>query len=163
MTGLSTDDEQRRKSAEWALEIAKPDTITAAVKRMQVMKGRTYSEVAMRMYGQELDENGLTHIERAICEMMASRLMTTADLAKWYAFALETAFDGDKFTPLPNYTDCVKLVEKAQIATFRLRDAANAVLNRSPVADRVRQIAAVSSARTMPELFDELKSKLDTP
>ncbi len=161
MTGRAESEEQKRKAAEWAVQAATPDTITAALKRMQIMKGRTYTEVAERMYGQEIDANQLTHIERAICEMMQVKRMTLADLTEWYKFALETVFDGDRFTPLPDYTDCVQLVNQARDATRRLRNSAAEIVEPAPVVEEIRQIASRGTAKTMPELFNELKLKFE--
>ncbi len=161
VTGQAEDEEQKRKAAEWALQIASPELIVEMVKKMQEMKGRFYTEIAERLYGRDLDEEQLTRVERSICEMMQAKRMTLAVLAEWYKLALETVFDGDRFTPLPDYTDCIQLVYQARDATQLLRQKAGDILAHAPLAEETRQVETRVTTKTLPELFKELKLKLE--
>lgn len=161
VAGQADDEEQKQKAAEWALQLASPELIVEMVKKMQGLKGRFYSEVAERLYGQELEPEQMSHVERSICEMLHRRRITVAGLAEWYRLAIETLFVGDRFTPLPDYADCVKLAELAQDSTRRLREAAEAVFEPVELPTRIRQLASLSTVKTLPELFEELKKKFE--
>ncbi len=160
LSNLAESDEHKHKAAEWTLQTATPEMIFEALKKMQAMKGRFYSEVAEKLYGQGLDEEQLTHVERSICEMMREKRMTNADLAEWYRLVIETAFDGDRFNPLPNYTNCVQLVYEAKAQTHRLRAKALDLIEPVTLFQHTAQDKAVEESKSLPELFKILLKKL---
>ena len=160
VTGRAESEEQKRKAAAWAVQPASPQLIVEMLKKMQGLKGRFYSEVAERMYGQEVGLDQLTHVERSISEMMYAKRITLSELTHWYKLSIETRFDGDRFTPLPGYTDCVKLVEQARERTRRLQEVAGTIIEPAPVVEEIKRIAQGSTLKTLPELFEELKAKL---
>ncbi|WP_294346776.1 hypothetical protein [Prosthecochloris sp.] len=161
VAGQADDEEQKQKAAEWALQLASPELIVEMVKEMQGLKGRFYSEVAERLYGQDLEPEQMAHVERSICEMLHRRKITVAGLAEWYRLAIETLFDGDRFTPLPDYADCVKLAELAQDSTRRLREAAQEIVEPAVLPHEIRRLASLTTVKTLPELFEELKKKFE--
>ena len=89
--------------------------------------------------------------------MMADKRVTVSELAEWYRLAIESSFEHDRFTPLPSYTVCVKLFDQAQQNIRWLREAAEVVTDSAPLPREIKQIAACGSAKTMSELFQELK------
>ncbi len=161
VTGQAESVDQQRKAAEWALQRASPELIVEMVKKMQGLKGRFYSEVAERMYGQECALGQLAHVEQSICEMLHRKRITVAELAEWYRLAIETLFEGDRFTPLPDYTDSVKLAERAQGSVRRLREAAEEIVHPAILPREIRQLASLTTVKTLPELFAELKKKFE--
>ncbi len=161
VTGQAEDEEQKQKAAEWALQLASPELIIEMIKKMQGLKGRFYSEVAERLYGQELEPDQMPHVEQSICEMLYRRRVTVAELAEWYRLAIETLFEGDRFTPLPDYTDSVKLAELAQGSVRRLREAAEEIIDPSILPHEIRRLASLTTVKTLPELFAELKKKFE--
>lgn len=161
VTGQAEDEEQKQKAAEWALQLASPELIVEMVKKMQGLKGRFYSEVAERLYGQQLEPEQMPHVEQSICEMLYRKRITVAELAEWYRLAIETLFEGDRFTPLPDYTDCVKIAGLAQGSVRRLREAAEAIVDPAFLPHEIGQLASLTTVRTLPELFAELKKKFE--
>ena len=103
----------------------------------------------------------MTHVEQSTCEMMADKRVAVSELAEWYRLAIESSFEHDRFTLLPSYTACVKLFDQAQQNVRWLREAAEAVTDSAPLPREIRQIAACGSAKTMSELFQELKQKFE--
>lgn len=161
LTKITSGIEQTRNAAKWVLRPAEEHHIVAALKSMQMLKGREYSEVAERMYGQQTESGTLTSVEQEICQTMKDRKMTLPDLAEMYKLAIETQFEYTRFAPLPDYTACIKLISKAQESTFRLRQAASDELDDNPVLDAIQQIGQHTESRTLPDLFSELKRKLE--
>ena len=161
VTGQAEDEEQKQKAAEWALQLAGPELIIEMVKKMRGLKGRFYSEVAERLYGQRREPEQMPHVEQSICEMLYRKRITVAELAEWYRLAIETLFEGDRFTPLPDYTDCVKIAELAQGSVRRLREAAEAIVDPAFLPHEIGQLASLTTVRTLPELFAELKKKFE--
>ena len=155
------DDERRQRTAAWVLEPASSFLIFEMVKKMQALKGRSFAEVAERMYGVACDQDAREFVERQICEMMEQKQVTVSELAEWYRMTIETVYEHTKFQPLPDYAACVVAVEKAQVANRRLREAAEAVQDGG--AAELKMIASVAEetkAKNIQELFAELKRKL---
>lgn len=158
---IQVGDERRRKAAEWVLEPASSLLIVEIVKKMQALKGRSYSEVAERMYGEACDQDMREFVERQICEMMHEKQITVSELTEWYRLTIETVYEHSKFQPLPDFSACVKAVEAAQVSNRRLREAAERVFDSRPVIPGlIAATAEQSGAKTMPELFAELRKKL---
>jgi len=159
---IQADDKRKQRAAEWVLEPASAMMIFELVKKMQTLKGRTYAEVAERMYGQDCDQQAREFVERQICEMMMQRQVTASELAEWYKMTIETVYEHSKFQPLPDYSACVKAVDAAQLGNRRLREAAERVLDAQPVIPGlIAAVAEQSGARSLQELFAELRRKLD--
>ncbi|WP_287372449.1 hypothetical protein [Prosthecochloris sp.] len=158
---IVADEDRKRRAATWVLEPASPNLIFEMVKKMQVLKGRTYAEVAKRMYGDECNQQAMEFVEKQICEMMSGKHVTVSELTEWYRMTIETVYEHTKFQPLPDYSACVKAVDDAQESTFRLRQAASNVLDDNPVLDAIQQIGQHTESRTLPDLFSELKRKLE--
>lgn len=158
---IPADEERQRKTAAWVLQPADVSLIFTTIKRVQALKGRSYADVAERLYGQGCEQDAREFVERQICEMMQARRISVSELSAWYKTVIETVYEHTKFQPLPDFAACVKAVEAAQFSNRRLREAAERVEAGQPVLPNlITAVAEHSEARTLPELFAELRKKL---